>query len=192
MLPTIEKPPLPAVALKSSKVSTPPDGPSILSRPPPSQGSATPSTKPKSTAAEEAGGSAKTVSVTQKDKVPSPALALGGETATVAKAAGVVNMSDLRNCLITLLVDNPKGMTIKVCKYCCCSSSFRVWVIYSSWCWFTKGIPEFQTQVLTYYDGLILGSEGFSDHIPRIWVRLARFLVLFGTVPCPIYHVKRF
>ncbi|CAM6097587.1 unnamed protein product [Calypogeia fissa] len=114
--PMIEKAPLAAPTSKVGKttsVSSPPDGPPISSRPPPSQGALMPPFKPKSVVAEEVGGAAKTVSISHKDKLSSPALATGGETAPVAKTAGVVNMSELRNCLITLLVDNPKGMTIK-------------------------------------------------------------------------------
>jgi hypothetical protein len=113
MPPVIEKPPAQSIAMKAGKplVSTPPEGQPAAPRPP-LQGPMVPPSKPKGTAAQEGAASTKASQVTQKDKVSSPALPAGGETA--AKTAGVVNMSDLRSCLITLLVDNPKGMTIKV------------------------------------------------------------------------------
>lgn len=66
--------------------------------------------------AEEAAGSVaqKAAAVAQRDKILSPAAATGNEAGGSLKTTGVVNMNELRNCLITLLVDNPKGMTIKV------------------------------------------------------------------------------
>ncbi|CAK9875194.1 unnamed protein product [Sphagnum jensenii] len=54
----------------------------------------------------------KTSIVAQNNNTPSPATTTS-DTGVAPKAGGVVSPSELRNCLITLLTDNPKGLTIK-------------------------------------------------------------------------------
>lgn len=61
----------------------------------------------------------RSTSVVQKDSTPSPTTTTP-ETGGPVKTGGVVSAVELRNCLITLLTENPKGMTIKVCGLCTC------------------------------------------------------------------------
>lgn len=55
----------------------------------------------------------KSVSAVQTDSTPSPATTTP-DIAGPARPGGVISASDLRNSLINLLTENPKGMTIKV------------------------------------------------------------------------------
>jgi hypothetical protein len=51
------------------------------------------------------------------DNTPSPATTTP-DTVVPAKPGAVVSPSELRNCLITLLTENPKGMKLKVSLAC--------------------------------------------------------------------------
>lgn len=119
--PVVEKPPFQAITTKGLKMASLPESKPVSSRATASQGAVVPPSKLKGPAVEEVGGSiaTKTVTASQKDKVSSPALPAGGESGSITKATGVVNTTELRNCLITLLMDNPKGMILKVLHSVC-------------------------------------------------------------------------
>ncbi|KAG0610135.1 hypothetical protein M758_7G041200 [Ceratodon purpureus] len=93
-----------AKAAKAASVASPelpPSGRAASLPPPPPNG------KP---GAEE--GTTPSMSSVQMDNTPSPATTTP-DTAGPAKPGAVVSPSELRNCLITLLTENPKGMTLK-------------------------------------------------------------------------------
>jgi len=54
--------------------------------------------------------------VVQNINTPSP-VTTTSDTAVATKAGGVISPIELRNSLITLLTDNPKGLTIKVSSH---------------------------------------------------------------------------
>lgn len=58
-------------------------------------------------------GATPSLSSAQMDSTPSPATTTP-DTVGAAKPGVVVGPTELRNCLITLLTENPKGMTLKV------------------------------------------------------------------------------
>lgn len=94
-----------AKAAKAASVASPELPPSgkLVSLPPP-----IPNGKQ---VAEE--GATLSLSSAQMDSIPSPATTTP-DTVGAAKPGVVVGPAELRNCLIILLTENPKGMTLKV------------------------------------------------------------------------------
>ena len=79
-------------------------------------------------------GTTPSVSSVQMDNTPSPATTTP-DTAGPAKPGAVVSPSELRNSLITLLTENPKGMTLKVglaCLFDIILYLFFVWLKFKS------------------------------------------------------------
>lgn len=104
-----------AKAAKAASVASPelPPCGKIASLPPP-----LPNGKP---VADE--GATPSISSVQMDSTPSPATTTP-DTVGGAKPGAVVGPTELRNCLITLLTENPKGMTLKVALPCVFSFLF--------------------------------------------------------------------
>lgn len=62
-------------------------------------------------------GATPSMASVQMDSTPSPATTTP-DTAGPTKPGAVVGSTELRSCLITLLTENPKGMTLKVVPLC--------------------------------------------------------------------------